>query len=814
MKISLKWLNDFVDVADYFEKTQELADLLTRAGLEVEDIQDKAKQFHFVVTGLILEKEKHPNADKLSLCKVTTGEGVVHQIVCGAQNHKRDDKVIVALPGAVLPGNFMIKQAQVRGVDSGGMLCSYKELGMADTSDGIAILPADAPLGKPMAQYLGLDDVTFDLKVTPNRADCLSHYGLAREVACLLGRPLKEVKPEPVLSTQSTKAKIQLEVKAADLCPRYTGRYIQGIKVGPSPAWLKNRLESVGLNSINNVVDSTNYVMMELGQPLHAFDAASIVGNKVIVDRSNKGEAFVTLDGTELKLTGEELMIKDANRGMCIAGVIGGKNSGVTDSTQNIFLESAYFAPQSARKSSRTHGLNTDSGYRFSRGVDANGSLKGLDRATELILKVAGGEAFSDSYDLYPNPIKKAPVQIQVKTISDRMGYQADANKFEDFMKRLGCGVEKVGEGEFRILPPSYRFDLEMEMDLVEEYGRLYGYEHIPETLPVLETAPATMDATYALNTRTSLGLRALGYSQAMNFALVSSSHENKFLGNLKALEACGFTPSEKAVRLVNPLGEDMDVLRRSLVFGLYKNVLTNFHYGNEFGRLFEIGKVFESHAGGEYREGWRLGMTAWGLSENVWDKQSQRPLVYLLKGQIESLLAQFGISTYQWQKHTEPAMNPSFLHRGQNSILVVEGKKVGFLGTVHPNLLLEDKIRVPVVLAEVDLDLLYKGQPRTTKIEPISKFPRVQRDLALVMSKTVVAGDVIREIRKEAGPLLTQVGVFDLYEGDKLPKGQRSVAFRLTYQEKNATLQDQAVNDSIQKILTVLKDKFAISVR
>lgn len=814
MKISLKWLNDFVDVSDYFEKTQELADLLTRAGLEVEDIQDKAKQFNFVVTGLILEKDKHPNADKLSLCKVTTGEGVVHQIVCGAQNHKKDDKVIVALPGAVLPGNFMIKQAQVRGVDSGGMLCSYKELGMAETSDGIAILPTEAPLGKPLAQYLGLDDVTFDLKVTPNRADCLSHYGLAREVACLLGRPLREIKPEPVLSAQSTRAKIQLEVKVPDLCPRYTGRYIQGIKVGPSPAWLKSRLEMVGLNSINNVVDCTNYVMMEMGQPLHAFDAATIGGNKVIVDRANKGEAFVTLDGTELKLTGEELMIKDTTHGMCIAGVIGGKNSGVSEQTQNVFLEAAYFSPMSARKSSRTHGLNTDSGYRFSRGVDPNGTLRALDRATELLLKVAGGEAFSDAHDVYPNPVKKAPVQIKVQTVSDRMGYPADAAKFEDYMKRLGCGVEKVAEGEFKILPPSYRFDLEIEMDLVEEYGRLNGYEHIPEALPVLESAPTPVDLTYSLNTRTSFGLRSLGFSQAMNYALVSSANEAAFLGNLKALEACGFTTSEKAVRLVNPLGEDMDVLRRSLVFGLYKNVLTNFHYGNEFGRLFEIGKVFESHAGGEYREGWRLGLAAWGVSENVWDKQSQRPLVYTVKGQIESLLSQFGITAYQWQKHTEAALSPAFLHRGQNSVLVVEGKKVGFIGTAHPSLLLNDKIRVPVVVAEIDLDLLYKGQPRSFKVESISKFPRVQRDLALVMNKTVIAGDVIREIRKEAGPLLSHVGVFDLYEGDKLQPGQKSVAFRLTYQDKNATLQDQAVNDSIQKILAVLKDKFAISVR
>ena len=366
MKISLKWLNDYVDVTEFFQKPEELAEALTRAGLEVEDIVNRAKDFNHVVVGHILEKDKHPNADKLSLCRVSTGD-VVHQIVCGAQNHKAGDRVIVALPGAVLPGNFAIKKSAVRGVDSAGMLCSLKELGLAKESDGIAILPADAPVGKPYAEYGGYDDINFELKVTPNRADCLSHFGLAREVACLFGKELKAPKAEPKLSAQSTKSAIKLEVKAFDLCPRYTGRYLKGVKVGPSPEWLKHRLESVGLNSINNIVDATNYVMMELGQPLHAFDANFIGGKTIIVDRAKAGEAFITLDGSEIKLTGEELTIRDDKHPVCLAGVVGGKNSGVSDGTTEVFLESAYFVPMSARKTSRTHGIDTDSAYRLDR---------------------------------------------------------------------------------------------------------------------------------------------------------------------------------------------------------------------------------------------------------------------------------------------------------------------------------------------------------------------------------------------------------------------------------------------------------------
>lgn len=813
MKISLKWLQDYVDVTEFFQKPEVLAEALTRGGLEVEEITNRAKDFNHVVIGHILEKDKHPNADKLSLCRVSTGEGVVHQIVCGAQNHKAGDRVIVALPGAVLPGNFAIKKSAVRGVDSAGMLCSLKELGLATESDGIAILPGDAPVGKSYAEYGGYDDVTFELKVTANRADCLSHFGLAREVSTLFGKELKAPKSDVAASGKSTKSEIALDVKAFDLCPRYTGRFIKGVKVGPSPAWLKQRLESVGMNSINNIVDVTNYVMMELGQPLHAFDAAFIGGKKVIVDRATKGEKFVTLDGTEITLTGDELTIRDANHPVCLAGVVGGKNSGVSDATTDVFLEAAYFLPMSARKTSRSHGIDTDSSYRFSRGVDPDGTLRGLNRAAALIAEVAGGEVYGDNHDFYPNPVKKDPVTITLQTVTDRLGYEAEEHKFVDFMKRLGCQVDKKGD-VFTVLPPTFRFDIEQDMDLVEEYARLNGYEHIPESLPKFATAPSFHDKAFMLNRTTSELMRAEGFQQAVNFAFVGSKSQKAFMGNLECLKAAGLAVNEKEIRLLNPLNEELDVMRSVLSYGLFKNLNNNFHSGNMNGRLFEIGSAFHVKEDGSFVESSRLGMAVWGRASNLWNKSLDYPVVYELKAAVEVLLKSLNISSYTWVTPPNKADVPEFLHQGQFAQLLVEGKKVGFIGTLHPILLDDNKIRVPAALAELDLDQLYKGQPRPYRIQSISKFPVVERDFAFVMPKTLKVGDVMKDIRKAAGGLLLNVDVFDLYEGDKMEAGKKSVAIRLWLQDKNATLQEAQITEVTNKVLESLKKNFDLSVR
>jgi phenylalanyl-tRNA synthetase beta chain len=814
VKISLRWLQDFVDVTDYMNKPEALGELLTRAGLEVEEIQNKGKDFQNVVTGLILSKDKHPNADKLSLCQVTTGEGVVHQIVCGAQNHQANDKVVVALPGAVLPGNFAIKKAVVRGVESGGMLCSLKELGLAKESDGIEILPKDAPIGVNYAQYKGLDDVTFELKVTPNRADCLSHFGLAREVSCLLDRPLKKHAPVFPLDERSTKSQVALEVQDTTACPRYCGRFISGVKVGPTPDWMKKRLEAVGLNSINNVVDVTNYVMMEMGQPLHAFDAREIRGNKIVVARAKPGEVFTTLDGTEKKLLGDELMIQDGERSVAMAGVVGGKNSGVSDSTTDIFLEAAYFEPSTVRKASRSHGIQTDSGYRFSRGVDPDGVMRAMDRATELLIQTAGGHAFADPHDHYPNPVKKSAITTSLGFVSQRLGYNVDPKLFETFMTRLGCGLEKVGSDQYQILPPTFRFDLDMEMDLVEEYGRLNGYEHIPETLPVTSAKPAHHDLGYLLRRKLSQIVRGTGFNEAQNYAFVGEKAERAFLQKFENLTTCGLHVSTEPIRLLNPLSDEWNVMRSSLSYSLWKNCLTNYHQGNEVGRLFEIGKTFENKGSGEYQERWRLGMIAWGHQTSLWNANPAHSVVLELKESLAQIFAAFGISNFQIVQPSDRGTVPSFLHRGQAGIVEKEGARLGFLGTLHPVLISDEKVRTQVAILEIELEPLFKGQPRLKTFEEFPRFPKVERDLALVMPKSLHAGDVVKEIKKSAGPRLQSVAIFDQYAGEKLPAGQKSVAFRLTLQGFDGTLQDEEVQTIVTDVLNALAQKWGLTTR
>lgn len=813
MKISLNWIQDFVDIADQMTKPADLAEVLTRAGLEVEEITDRRKDFENVVVGLILERDKHPNADRLTVCKVTTGEGVVHQIVCGATNHQSGDRVVVALPGAVLPGNFAIRRSAIRGVESGGMLCSTTELGQTKESEGILILPTDAPVGKAFADYMGLTDVIFELKVTPNRADCLSHFGLAREIACLLGRELKSPTPKFAESPESGRAMVNLQVEATDLCPRYVGRVLRGVKVAASPDWLRKRLESVGMNSINNVVDVTNYVMMELGQPLHAFDLQKIAGRKVLVSKATAGEKFKTLDGTELMMRGEELAIRDGENIVALAGVVGGQNSGVSDSTTELFLESASFLSSSVRKTSRSHGIETDSAYRFSRGVDPEGARLAQDRATELILQCAGGVAIGEPHDTNPQPTQKGLIEVRLDHISERLGYVAEEAKWLDYAKRLGCQVQTTGERTYQVKAPSFRFDLEMEMDLVEEYARLNGYDQIPETLPALTTTPATHDEAWQLMDRLHQSLQRSGALQAFNIGFASGARERTFVGGDRALPAAGLHWAEKSIQLKNPLTDEMNVMRSILSEGLYRNALSNIKHGNEEGFLYETGSVF-FHGNPGYKENRRLGLVQWGRPRSLFTKANQYPVVFDLKATIEGLLEAFHISSFTWVVPTDKGEVPGFCHRGQYAQLLVEGRKVGFIGTLHPLLLEEEKIRCPMAIGEFDVESLLKGQPRPFRSEALSKFPAVERDFSFVVPKVFKVADLLKEARKAAGGMLVDSDVFDVYEGDKIEAGHKSVSIRLVFQDKNATLQEAAIADLQKKVTDAVAKTFGITVR
>ncbi len=840
MKISLKWLNEYVDVTNFFDKPEELAEIITKAGLEVEDIINRAKNFQHIKVGLILDKGVHPNADRLSLCKVTTGDGVVHQIVCGAQNHKTNDKVVLALPGAVLPGGLQIAHSAIRGVESGGMLCSLKELGLADAPStdaqnkdaGIVILPADAPVGKAYAEYAGFDDVIFELKVTPNRADCLSHIGLAREVACLLEKEYKvKAFALTVESGTSTKNKLSLQVKKSEYCPRYTGRWIRGVKVGPSPHWLKQRLESVGMTSINNVVDVTNFVMMEMGQPLHAFDGGLFFQKgytqNVVVDLAAPDEKFVTLDGTELKLTGTELMIKDGEKSLCMAGIIGGKNSGVSNETTDIFLEAAIFHPLVVRRSCRKHGIDTDSAYRFCRGIDPEGVVRASERAAYLITQVAGGVVFGEPHDFYPSPLKKNQIEISVQTITDRLGYPALEAKFVQFMKRLGCQIEGDA-GTYKILPPSFRFDLEIDMDLVEEYARLQGYDAIPESLPSFNSFPQFHDKGFVSMQNLRQVLRAEGYQSALNFAFESRDGQERFLGGVTNLEKLGLKNSgTESVQILNPLNEELNVLRMSLTPALFRNAVMNLHHGVKTGRLFEIGSVFSKQTGStsvtgevEYQESQRLGLVAWGYSDQLWNLSSQKsevarhPLVFEVKAALERLLGGFLTKKIEWQMPEKNSALPPFVHIGQMAYIVLDGRTIGYLATLHPHVLDDHKVRVSVAQAELDLSVLLKLGIKGQGSKSISKMPLVERDLALAVSKKVAVSEVLETIRAAGGGLIKEVSVFDHYQGEKVGADTKFVGVRLLYQDSQQTLNENQITETQARILESLKTKLGVFVR
>lgn len=808
MKISLKWLNDFVDVSSYLNNPQELADILTKAGLEVEEIQNRAKDYAHVVVGHIITKDKHPNADKLSLCQVEVAPGQVLQIVCGAQNHKAGDKVIAALAGAVLPGNFAIKKSKIRDVESNGMLCSHKELGLAETSDGIAILPADAKVGQSFAEFGGYDDVTFELKVTPNRADCLSHFGLARELGCLLNKAVKQPETLTKFTSSSTKQKIKLEVLNTELCPRYCGRYISGVKIGPSPEWLKQRLEAIGQNSINNVVDVTNYVMLEMGQPLHAFDADSLAGGSVIVRNATKNEKFKTLKEQELTLSGEELVICDAQKPVALAGVIGGMNSGVSDATKNIFLESASFKAMSVRKTSRTHGVDTDSAYRFSRGVDPSQTAQIMDRAALLIQQVAGGEVYGEAYDIHTNPTVKKPIKISIQTVSDRLGYPADEKLFLNFMKGLQIKVEGPNNGEYLMTPPLFRFDIEQDMDLVEEYARLYGYEHLQETIPALRAEPAHHDAQYMMNQKISSWMRTDGFNQAFNYAFTSDTLEQNWIGDLSKLITQGLATDAQAIKILNPLSEELNVMRRTLALSLWRNALDNIRAGNPSGALFEIGSVF-SKVGNDYSEKPRLALINWGTQVGIYASTS--PVLFNVKASIEKLFQNLQISAYSFVSVAQP---PSFLHLGQWAQVIVEGQAVGYIGSVHPRILDNEKVRVPVAIAELDLQQILKGQPRPVKFKSLSKFQPVERDFAFVMESGKNIGDLLKEAKKACGASLKDLKVFDIYEGDKLPAGQKSVALRAQFQSGDVALAEADIQQLSQKVIEAAKKAVNAALR
>lgn len=812
MKISFQWLNQYIELNDYKSKLDELSDLLTKAGLEVEDMENPAQNWGNIVVGKLLEVGRHPDADKLTLCKVDVGGKEPLQIVCGAKNHKQGDHVVVAQVGAVLPGDFQIKKSKIRGVESFGMLCSQKELGLNEESDGILLLDKNIPAGSVFAEVYKDVDIVFELNVTPNRSDCLSHLGLARELSTLLDRPIKNPEANLKEAGKDINQWIKVELKDSEGCPRYCGKMISGVKVGESPDWLKKSLEAVGVNSINNVVDITNYVLFEYGQPLHAFDFSEIKNQTITIEKAKEGEKFTSLDGTEVKLNGDDLLIKDGVRAVALAGVVGGQNSGVSETTKDIFLESAFFKAEGVRKTSRFHGIETDSCYRFSRGVDPEQTLNAMNRAAFLIQELAGGTVQKGHVDLYPKQLPLPEIEVETDYVSERLGFTVNEKDFENWMKRLKCNVSQKGK-LFKVTPPSYRWDLQIQEDLVEEFARLYGYDHIGENLPVLQDEPTQHVFEYQFTNKVSQILSGLGIYQALNYAFIGKGQSMALWGSEELAQGLGLKVSRQSVNLTNPLSEEMAVMRESVLPSLLKNLVHNERHGNSWGRIFEIAPT-HSVNGKTFSEEKHLALVFWGNAEGLWEKPQNNQVVYQLKATVEALLQKIGAKNWKWEK-LEPQTCPPGFHPGQSAKLIYEGKVVGCLGSIHPLVQSQYKIRNDVAWAEINFEALSQRQPRSPKFKNLPKFPSVERDIALLVNEDLVADTIGAEIKRSAGPLLVGFEVFDVYQDKELKaQAKKSLAFRLHFQSETETLKDEVINDLRDKVVDHLGKKLAVEIR
>ncbi|WP_404285067.1 phenylalanine--tRNA ligase subunit beta [Exiguobacterium aurantiacum] len=790
MLLSKKWLNQYIDVSDL--SGQELGDLITKNGIEVESVISRAEGLSGLVVGHVLSCEKHPEADKLNVTTVDIGADSPVQIVCGAPNVATGQHVIVATVGARLPG-LKIKKAKLRGVESQGMICSLEELGFEkkqireDEQDGIHTFRESVEVGADVISLLDLDDEVIELGLTPNRSDCLSLYGIIHEVAAILERPY--TLPSADVTTDAPNAvSVRLET---DNCPYYATRCVDGVTIGDSPQWLKNVLIAEGVRPINNVVDVTNYVMLELGQPLHAFDTAKL-GTTIAVRQAHDGEEIVTLDDVTRTLDASMMVITDGERPVAIAGVMGGANTEVDATTSSIILESAYFAPASVRKTSRTLGLRSDSSARFEKGVDPERLQLALDRAAELIVEVSGG-TISDIVVAGDKASAARTIDVSVAYINHRLGMDLEQATIVRILERLGLDV--TGDETLTVHVPSRRPDLELPADITEEVARLYGYDSLPSTLPA-SRSKGYLPRENVLRRRVRRVLQGTGLSQAITYSLTSVGHAARFSGE----------GSDK-VNLAMPMSEERSVLRTSLVPGLLEAARYNTSRQQANVRLYETGRVYVEEGETLPRETERVAGVLTGLWYDHRSQGTRVPVDYFVaKGIVDTLLHALRIdATYE-------AATIADMHPGRTANVLVDGHVIGYVGQVHPGVSKEAYGLKEVYVFELDLDVLH--QTAQLVYEDVPRFPSISRDLALVLKRDIPAGQVEATIKQAAGPLLIDLAVFDVYVGENVGDDEKSIAFSLKYQDPTRTLQDEEVTASYEAILAAVQAAHGAEVR
>ncbi|WP_447873409.1 phenylalanine--tRNA ligase subunit beta [Serratia fonticola] len=794
MKFSELWLREWVNPAI---SSEALSDQITMAGLEVDGVEPVAGVFNGVVVGHVVECGQHPNADKLRVTKVDVGGERLLGIVCGAPNCRAGLKVAVATVGAVLPGDFKIKAAKLRGEPSEGMLCSFSELAISDDHDGIIELPADAPIGTDIRDYLQLNDSAIEISVTPNRADCLGIIGVARDVAVLNQLPLSEPDMSPVAATITDTLPIRVEDPQA--CPRYLGRVVKGINVkAPSPLWMREKLRRAGIRSIDAVVDVTNYVLMELGQPMHAFDLNRIEGG-IVVRMAREGETLRLLDGNEAKLQADTLVIADQQKALAMGGIFGGEHSGVNDETQDVLLECAFFSPLSITGRARRHGLHTDASHRYERGVDPALQHKAMERATRLLIDICGGQAgpIIDVSDESTLP-KRATIALRREKLDRLIGHVVPSEQVSDILRRLGCLVTEQGDNWLAVAP-SWRFDMEIEEDLVEEVARVYGYNNIPDV-------PVRADLVMTKHRESDLTLKRVktmlvdhGYQEAITYSFVDPK--------VQAL----LHPGEEALILPSPISVEMSAMRLSLWTGLLSAVVYNQNRQQTRVRLFESGLRFvpDTAANLGIRQDVMLaGVIAGHTHDEHWDLARKPVDFYDLKGDLESVLELTGkLSEIQFKAESNPALHP-----GQSAAIYLHGERVGFIGVVHPELERKLDLNGRTVVFELEWNKL--ASRAVPQAREVSRFPANRRDIAVVVAENVAAEDILAECKKVGANQVVGVNLFDVYRGKGVAEGYKSLAISLVLQDTARTLEEEEIAATVAKCVEALKQRFQASLR
>ena len=814
MKLSYSWLKEYLEC----ELTPaQVAEAMTSIGIEVDSLEEQEEipgGLAGVVVAKVVECVEHPDSDHLHVTKVDAGTGELLQVVCGAPNVAAGQKVLFATIGTVLPGDFKIKKSKIRGVESLGMICAQDELGIGTDHAGIMVLPEDAVIGTPAKEYLHLKtDAVIEYEITANRVDAASHWGVARDLyaylqsigaPCKLNRPTDEGYKAPAAGKG-----IPFEVADLEGAPRYSGITMKGVKVAPSPEWLQKDLRAIGLNPINNIVDISNFILFELGQPLHIFDAAKIGGGKVIVRRAAEGEPLRTLDGVDRKLKATDMVIADATKPMCIAGVFGGEDSGVSDSTTEIFIEGAYFDPASIRKTSKTHGLQTDASFRFERGADPSLAAFAGRRAAALIAQVAGGEVVAPQVDNYPNPIAKKQIELDYERIQNFIGKKIGAEVIEKILTALQYEfVSKTAKGAV-VAVPTYMIDVYRECDVVEEILRIYGYNNIelPRGMHA-SIMPSPSPDPEAVRNYISNFLAANGFSEIMNNSLTKSSY-------YKGLQTF---PEEKCVSIVNPLSSDLAVMRQSLIPNALEVAAYNINRQVNTLRTFEYGSVYQVDPEGDktklesYEEHPCFCLMMTGPSEKAWNSEARKGNYFQLKGYLEMLLARYGVDAFTLETEAAPA---DMFSEGLVYFMPGSRRPLAVMGTVNPAYARRFDVKQPVFVAEIAWPALLVLVKRVkVKFTELPKFPEVRRDLALLFDENVDYASVRKAAFRGAKKLLKQVTLFDVYRGDKIPEGKKQYALGFVFQDLEKTLTDEEIEKATAKLLAIFQNEFGAVLR